>query len=113
LLTPLHHDGTNVLFAQVYGRKHFKMIPSFEIHKVYNNKWVFSEVDAGKPDLEKFPNYAKATVIDVIVEPGDMLLIPVGWWHWVYALDVSISLNFQNFNVPRGNTVWSNNEWFN
>ncbi|WP_239014525.1 cupin-like domain-containing protein [Archangium violaceum] len=105
-LTALHHDLSCVLFGQVYGRKHFKLIPSFELPRVYNSQGVFSDVDAEAPDEARFPRYLRAHVLEAVLEPGDMLFIPVGWWHWVKALDVSVSVSFQRFAIPEGNTEW-------
>jgi phytoene dehydrogenase-like protein len=35
----------------------------------------------------------------------DLLFLPVGWWHWVRALDVSISATFSSFREPERNTA--------
>lgn len=32
--------------------------------------------------------------VDCILEPGDMLYIPAGWWHYVRGLSVSFSVSF-------------------
>jgi lysine-specific demethylase 8 len=32
--------------------------------------------------------------VDCILEPGDTLYIPVGWWHYVRSLSVSFSVSF-------------------
>jgi hypothetical protein len=111
-ITPLHHDGTNILFGQIYGRKKFRLAPAFELPYMYNNRWVFSKVDLSAPDYEKYPLLRKADFFELVLEPGEMLFIPVGWWHWVEALDISISLNLQNFLVPDGNTPWHNEDWY-
>ena len=36
----------------------------------------------------------------VDVEAGDALFVPVGWWHHVRALSVSISVAFSGFARP-------------
>jgi ribosomal protein L16 Arg81 hydroxylase len=36
-------------------------------------------------------------VIDVVIGPGDLLFLPIGWWHYVRGLDVSITMTFTNF----------------
>jgi hypothetical protein len=107
-LTPLHHDATNIFFGQVYGRKHIKLISPYDIGNVYNDRRCFSAVDLDDVDLHQFPRMAGVPVIDAIVEPGQFLFIPVGWWHWVRSLDVSISLSFQNFHINGRAIVWRN-----
>jgi ribosomal protein L16 Arg81 hydroxylase len=39
-------------------------------------------------------------VADVILEPGETLFMPVGWWHHARALDVSITVTFTSFIYP-------------
>jgi hypothetical protein len=99
-VTPLHHDTLNILFMQVAGRKAFTLLPPAQTHLLYNDLNLFSEVDAERPDLERFPRYASATPLTVVLGPGETLFLPVGWWHHVRALDVSISLSFTNFRFP-------------
>jgi ribosomal protein L16 Arg81 hydroxylase len=36
----------------------------------------------------------------VVVEPGETLFVPLGWWHQVEALDTSLSISFTNLDVP-------------
>ncbi|MCP3104459.1 cupin-like domain-containing protein [Myxococcus sp. K15C18031901] len=103
-VTPLHHDNMNVMLAQVMGRKHVRLIPSFQRHLMYPRYGTFSHVDAERPDLERFPLYAETHQVEAVLEPGELVFIPVGWWHWVRALDVSASVTFHHFQVPKNNT---------
>lgn len=99
-ITPLHHDTSNIILAQVYGRKLIKMISPDQSPLLYNYRGVFSKVDCAHPDYEKYPLYSQVKSIEVILEPGEAIFIPVGWWHYVEALDVSISVSFTNFVFP-------------
>jgi ribosomal protein L16 Arg81 hydroxylase len=99
-VTPLHHDTMNVLLAQVSGRKRVTLIPSWQIQHVYNDIGVYSEVDCEDPDCAKFPAFESAQVRNLVLEPGEALFIPVGWWHHVRALDLSVSVSFTNFLFP-------------
>lgn len=99
-ITPLHHDPINILFVQVYGRKVWKMIPPYYNHMLYNYRGVFSEVDCENPDYEKHPLFQKVPIIEVTLHPGDAIFIPVGWWHAVNSLDISMSMSFTNFVFP-------------
>ncbi|WP_241759461.1 cupin-like domain-containing protein [Pyxidicoccus parkwayensis] len=105
-LSNLHHDHLNVLFCQVFGRKRFWLIPSWETPWLYNDRGLYSAVDIRAPDVERFPDFARATVHTCEVGPGDALLIPVGWWHAVQALDVSLSVTFVCFDRDARNAEW-------
>jgi Cupin-like domain len=99
-VTPLHHDLYNILYAQVYGRKSITLISPNQTPLLYNEIGVFSEVDCANPDLDKFPAFRNVRKLDLVLHPGQVLFIPVGWWHYVKALDISISISFTNFKAP-------------
>lgn len=102
IVTPLHHDLTNNLFLQVYGKKRFRMVPSMQVPYMANNdNHVFSDFALGDPELlQRWPEFGRTTLFDFTVEPGDALFIPIGWWHHVVGITASISLSFTTFNVP-------------
>jgi ribosomal protein L16 Arg81 hydroxylase len=96
-VTPLHHDTTDIFLCQVYGRKRVTMIPAGHRPYVYNKIGVFGEVDCENPDVRRHPLYHQASKTIFDLNPGEALFIPVGWWHHVRALDVSINVSFINF----------------
>lgn len=99
-ITPLHHDPCNLMMAQVYGRKLWKMISPHFTPQMYNYRGVFSAVDLTKPDYDRFPLFKEVSIIEEILEPGDLIFVPVGWWHFVEALDISISVSMTHFIFP-------------
>jgi hypothetical protein len=99
-LTALHHDLTNNLIAQIVGRKRIRIAPASEIGKLYNDQHVFSEIaDLEAPGLDpaRHPRLAELRFYDVLLEPGEILFVPVGWWHQVKSLDFSVTVTFTNF----------------
>ncbi|GLI66311.1 hypothetical protein VaNZ11_010086, partial [Volvox africanus] len=42
----------------------------------------------------RFPGVADLPYLDVVLEPGHMLYIPPGWWHFVRAMSTSFSVSF-------------------
>ncbi len=105
-VTPLHHDAGNIFFVQIYGKKHIKLIPPYYIEKLYNDRNCFSAVHLEDIDYKRFPLMSRVKVLDVVIEPGDFVLLPVCWWHWVKSLDVSISISMQNFYYKDEIIVW-------
>lgn len=101
--TPLHHDLTNNLLVQVIGRKRVILASPAETPKLYNRTHVFSDVGNlvdPRLDLAAFPRAGAVRTLDIVLEPGEALFIPIGWWHQVEALDFSVSMTYTNFNWP-------------
>ena len=99
-LTPLHHDTLMLFHTQVVGRKRWRFVSPLEWSRVYNLSNVFSEVDLERPDPARFPEFASATVLEVVVEPGETMFLPLAWWHQVASLDVSLSFSYSCLAVP-------------
>jgi hypothetical protein len=98
--TPLHHDWMNAAIAQVCGRKRIHLIPAWHAPRVSNRESRFADVDCEAPDLARHPRFAEARVYDVVLAPGELLFVPVGWWHQVRALDPSITVTLTGFAFP-------------
>jgi hypothetical protein len=102
-VTSLHHDLTNNFIAQLVGRKSLKVLPASEVGRLYNHPHVFSEIsDLEAPDLdaERYPRLPGAKIYDLTLEPGEILFMPLAWWHQVKALDFSVTLTYTNFRWP-------------
>lgn len=98
--TPLHHDTLMLLHTQVVGRKRWRFISPMQTPLLYNFFRVYSPIDLDAPDLARYPDFAGARVLDVVVEPGETVFLPLGWWHQVTALDVSLSFSYSNLAIP-------------
>jgi hypothetical protein len=99
-VTPLHHDTLMLFHTQVVGRKRWRFISPMETPKLYNYNGVFSPIDIDRPDLARFPDFAGVKVLEVIAEPGETVFLPLGWWHQVTSLDVSLSFSYSNLALP-------------
>ena len=97
-VTPWHTDPHRNLLAQVVGKKYVRMAPPKATPDLYPFQSGLttntSRVDALAPDLSEFPRYADVPYQDCILEPGDMLYIPPGWWHYVQSVSSSFSTSF-------------------
>ncbi|CAM4405967.1 MAG: hypothetical protein LEGION0398_MBIBDBAK_00256 [Legionellaceae bacterium] len=97
-LSPLHFDAFNNLFYQAYGKKLFILFPPSDTPFLYpqqnSKRFNFSSIDdLEKVDVERFPLAVNAKPYQVIVDTHDILYLPSGWWHYVYSMDLSISIS--------------------
>jgi len=106
--TPLHHDLTNNLLLQIVGRKSLLLVAPSATPQLYNDHHVYSQIkDLLEPDIvARFPNLDGVQVHQILMNPGDALFIPVGWWHQVVSLDFSVTITHTNFRWP--NDFYSN-----
>ncbi|MBE7373880.1 cupin-like domain-containing protein [Pseudomonas lopnurensis] len=99
-LTPLHRDDSDNLFAQVWGRKSF--ILAAPHHREALGTWSTSpegglegcEVNPDVPDYDRFPGAREVTFLRIVLEAGDLLFLPDGWFHQVESVSTSLSVNF-------------------
>lgn len=100
--TPLHFDLTNNFLAQVVGRKRLKLVPATDLGMFYNHRGFLSDI----PDLDdpsfrrRDPLLAGTRIYDVVLAPGEIIFLPLGWWHQVKSLDFSVSISYLNFLWP-------------
>ena len=103
-VTPLHCDYDDNLFAQIWGSKRIFLAPPHHDEFLYPreaNAILFgSPFDPEAPDYERYPLARQASLTEVLVEPGDMLYVPAGWYHQVRALTFSLSSNRWARAVP-------------
>ena len=103
-VTPLHFDMINNFFCQISGSKRVRLVPSWSMPWVYNDYHVYSDVDAASPDFDQHPLFSNVTMYDFVVYPGEVLFIPLGWWHHLESLEPTVSLTRKRLNHAGSNT---------
>lgn len=99
-LTPLHRDDTDNLFAQVWGQKRFTLAAPH--HREALGTWSTApkggldgcDVNPDAPDYQRFPASQHVPFVRVVLEAGDLLFLPEGWFHQVESVSTSLSVNF-------------------
>jgi len=88
--TPIHFDRMPNVFAQIVGTKRWRLwSPKRKLALAsWQPGYRFAKVDGGVG-----PEGAGTPDVDLLLEPGDMLLVPVGWWHHVVTMSSSVSVN--------------------
>jgi hypothetical protein len=106
-VSTLHFDMYQNLFVQLAGRKRFLLVAPEQSARLYypDRRFGmlanFSPLDVEKPDLERHPLAREVEALECVVEPGEMLFIPIGWWHHVRSFEPSISMNFWWWPIAR------------
>ena len=100
-IAPPHYDPGNTLHAVIRGRKRFLLFDRRELwhmhpYGVFSGYYPHTSkvLDADHADLTKYPRFQSVTAHECVLQPGDFLYIPVGWWHQVNTLEPSIAVSF-------------------
>jgi hypothetical protein len=90
----LHFDLVDNLFAQIYGTKLAILAAPQELCNLhlFPDSHTKSQVAPEHPDLEAHPQFARATLVEGVLEPGDVIYLPRAWWHYFASSESSISL---------------------
>ncbi|TMI81691.1 MAG: transcriptional regulator [Bacteroidetes bacterium] len=104
-ITHMHFDIdlSHILHTQFVGRKRVLLFPFDEQHKLYRKPFeVLSLADFshyhdpnGTPDYQKFPALKLAHGYDLVLEHGDTLFMPAGYWHHMEYLDSGFAMSLR------------------
>ena len=119
-ITHMHFDIdlSHILHTQFIGRKRVLLFPNEEQYKLYRKPFeVLSLVDFshyhegdGTPDYESFPAVRYAKGYEVILEHGDTLFMPAGYWHHMEYLDSGFAMSLRALQGSMGGKlkgVWN------
>lgn len=70
-----HYDSHEVFILQISGKKHWRVFPETFIYPLSHHR----SSQFSPPDTEPY--------VDKILNPGDLLYIPRGHWHYAIAID--------------------------
>ena len=82
--TQMHFDidMSHVFHTAIYGKKTITLYPYEESGDLYRHPFTCrSYVDVHNPDFEKFPRLKNARGYRDVLEPGETLFMPAGYWH--------------------------------
>lgn len=104
-ITHMHFDidMSHILHTQFAGKKRVLLFPYEEKDRLYRKPFeVLSLVDFsnynegnGKPDYNAFPALKKANGYEVILEPGDTLFMPAGYWHHMEYINSGFAMSLR------------------
>ncbi len=138
---PLHyHATTEAILCQLQGHKEIllyspEQFPLLYAHPWQSNAWMFSQVDGPQqiaqftrdtdylkldaPPSDGFPKFKKAVPTIVNLAPGEILLIPVQWWHLTTCEGFQFNVTFfwrstaRRYTFPQPGLQVFAHEWLN
>lgn len=96
--TPLHYDIDmgRVIHTVIRGRRRVRLFAPGDSKALYRHPCtVRSYVDLDRPDLARFPALAFARGFEVVLEPGESLYMPPGYWHEFHYLEAGMGLSLR------------------
>ena len=104
-ITHMHFDIdlSHILHTQFGGKKRVLLFRYEEQYKLYRKPFeVLSLADFSNyatnnhlPDYEKFPAVKHAVGYDLILNPGDTLFMPAGYWHHMEYLESGFAMSLR------------------
>lgn len=95
-ITRMHQDidMSNVFLTQFEGKKRVVLFPPDQSDLLYKLPFnVHSTVDIDKPDYETYPALKYAKGMTGILEFGDTLFMPAGYWHHIEYVEGGYGLS--------------------
>lgn len=108
-ITHMHFDIdlSHILHTQFIGRKRVLLFPFEEQFKLYRKPFEvlsladfsnYYDAEKSKVDVKKFPAIEYAKGYDIILEHGDTLFMPGGYWHHMEYLDSGFAMSLRALN---------------
>ena len=104
-ITHMHFDIdlSHIVHTQFAGRKRVLLFPFEEQHKLYRKPFEvlsmadFSNyyIENSKLDYGQFPALKHAKGYEVVLEHGDTLFMPAGYWHHMEYLDSGFAMSLR------------------
>jgi len=92
-------DMSHVFLNQIHGRKRVILFPQDQSRNLYQHPFtVASYVDLNNPDYNKYPALAHARGYEVLLQPGESLFMPSGYWHYIEYTDGGYSISLRSFD---------------
>jgi hypothetical protein len=97
-ISAMHTDPQANLLCQLFGFKYVRLHDPRDDNFVYANRsgrstFLPPDVLSSSDHIStEFPLYARARTYEGVLGPGDCLVIPKGWWHFIKSLSPSGSI---------------------
>ena len=105
-ITHMHFDIdlSHIMHTQFMGRKRVLLFPFTEQHKLYRKPFEvlsladfsnYADPGKSKVNTSDFPALKLAQGLEVVLEHGDTLFMPAGYWHHMEYLDSGFAMSLR------------------
>jgi hypothetical protein len=112
-VTHMHFDIdlSHILHTQFVGRKRVLLFPYEEQHNLYRKPYEvlsfanfenYYDSANTKLDIAQFPAVEKANGFEVILEHGETLFMPAGYWHHMEYIDSGFAMSLRALQSSMG-----------
>ena len=115
---PMHYHGTTeAILCQLQNPKLITLFPPDQTRYLYPRAFwghapYFSKADFKNDRPEDWPDIRKARKMEFVLNPGEILFIPVHWWHWTRIEDHQLSVSVTCFwKSDRSRWTWPQPGW--
>ncbi len=101
-------DLAELILCHFGGRKHVLLISPEQTPYMYKVPFSFSalyDIDFENPDFDKYPALKNINAYSALLNHGDALYIPSGYWHYIIYEDIGFSLTLRSFPKKIGQKV--------
>lgn len=92
-------DRSGVLLTQIFGQKKVVLFSPENGPFLYRVPFnMHTTVDIDNPDYHIYPGLKYVTGMEVILQPGDSLYIPPGYWHFITYLNGGMGVAHRKLN---------------
>lgn len=103
-------DMSSVLHTQFEGKKRVILVSPEYNDLMYKTPFnTYSIADFEKTDESKFPGLKYVKGYDIMLEPGDSLFMPCGYWHYMLYLEGGFAVAYRRFAYGIKNTLLGSN----
>jgi hypothetical protein len=96
-------DMANVFLTQFHGAKKVILFDPSYSNLLYRYPFgVHSSVDVEHPDYEKYPGLEYVKGQSVVINNGDTLFIPSGYWHHIVYLEGGFAMALRSWSPQTG-----------
>ena len=91
-------DLADLILCHFGGTKHVLLIPPEQTQYLYKVPYSFSalhSIDLSNPDYQTYPALKKLQPTVAVLEHGDALYIPSGFWHYIIYEEIGFSMTLR------------------